>query len=80
MKERLNFEELARQKGDFDSMEESYRGHLIFNSLREIAEKTQKNVIEYLKQEKIEHEAFWIDNKIAIMSCKKKYFRTFSNF
>jgi len=32
----------------------------------------KKNVIEYLKRNNIRHEAFWIDNKIAIFNCKEK--------
>jgi subtilisin family serine protease len=66
MKEKLDFDALAREKGKFDDMEESYRGHLIMNSLQEIAMRTQKNVIAHLQLQAIEHESFWIDNKIAI--------------
>lgn len=68
--ERLNFEKLAQEKGNFDDMEEDARGFLVMNSLMEVAKRSQQNVIEYLKAANIPFEAFWIDNKIAIFNVK----------
>lgn len=79
-KERLNFEQLAQAKGNFDDMEENYRGILIMKSLQEVAEKSQKNVIEYLKSQNIPFEAFWIDNKIAVFSAKSAAIQALENF
>jgi len=71
-KERLDLNKLSKEKGEFDNMEEIYRGRLIMNSLMEVATRTQKNVISFLNRDNIKHESFWIDNKIAIFGCPGK--------
>jgi len=37
-----------------------------------LQEEHKKNVVSYLKKNKIAHESFWIDNKIAIFNCQEK--------
>jgi hypothetical protein len=47
------------------------RGYLVMNSLMNVATRSQRSLINFLKTEKVEFQSFWITNIISINSCSK---------
>ncbi|MCP4287874.1 MAG: S8 family serine peptidase, partial [Gammaproteobacteria bacterium] len=58
-----------REKADLSaaySMNWEARGQYVVNTLQETASRSQANVVHYLNVQKVDYQAFWIDNVIVV--------------
>jgi subtilisin family serine protease len=80
-KEQVDFKAMeAKLKTKFDDMEESPRGKLVVSSLQEVATRTQKNVIKYLKSVNADFTPYWISNTIAVRKATLPVLQTLEQF
>lgn len=76
LKEQVDFKNLRHPSTNVhvNDLDWDERGKLVYNALREVADRSQRNIIEYLKSENVEFYPFWISNTIIVKNVSKEIF------